>query len=66
MSPWHAKTRPLVPLVPLRLPVAPKTTHNAAEAVVAVVVEIAAEVAKQDGHAPKRGQELEPEMEVSV
>ena len=65
MSPRRAKTRPLLALVPLRLLVAPKTTHNAAEAV-AVVVEVAAEVAEQDGHAPKRGQELEPEMEISV
>ena len=69
MLPARARTQPLVPVVPMRLPVAPvapKTIHNAAEAMVAVVVEVAAEVAKQDGHAPKRGQELEPEMEVSV
>ena len=65
MSPRRAKTRPPVPLVPLRLPVAPKTTHNAAEAV-AVVAEDAAEVAEQGGHDPKRGQELELEVKVSV
>ena len=65
MSPRRAKTRPPVPLVPLRPPVAPRTTHSEAEAM-AVVAEAADGVAEEDGHDPKRGQELELEMEVSV
>ena len=67
MLPVRAGTRPLVPVAPMKFlvaPVVPEITHNVAEAMVAVVVEVVAEAEAEA--APKRGQALEPEMEISA